>query len=103
MIDRHAAIRIVEREMNVRDGRHAEPLEQRFRVFDEFTIERSWGWVMYFGTSYADFDEQGTRLASRYPPCLVDRRTGALESAGAAWPVEKYIEDFETRRRAASP
>ena len=80
MIDRHAARLIVERETNIAFDRHQLPREQRLRVFDEHTLETPWGWVMYFGDSLGDFME-----------------THCGVSTGKSWPLEKYIEDFETQ------
>jgi hypothetical protein len=101
MITRTAARLIVEREVN-----RPEPggrLRRRLHVFDEYTIERPWGWVMFYGALARSPSGEHPR---QNPPYLVDRVTGDMEVAGTAWPVEKYIEDYETRllaRRIAPP
>ncbi len=97
MIDRHAARLIVERETNIAFERQNLPREQRLRVFDERTIETPWGWVMYFGDSLGDVMETQAGVESKHPPCLVSQRDGELLSTGKSWPLEKYIEDFETQ------
>ncbi len=97
MITYSAARLIVEREMNRSYGRAGLERSQRLRVFDEHTREVPWGWVIYFGDSYADIEEPDTaeeELRSRFPPCLVERRRGELMTAGKAWPLEKYVGDF---------
>ncbi len=95
MINYRAACLIIEREMNLAYGRPQHDRTERFRVFNEFTRELDWGWVIYFGDSEADFEFTATEPVSRYPPCLVDRREGRLFSTGKSWPLEKYIGDFE--------
>jgi hypothetical protein len=91
MISRRAARLIVERAIN----RNAE-VPRRY-VFDELTIERPWGWVMYHGTAPAADD-----LHRANPPFLINRVTGELIAAGQTWPIEKYIEDYETRLLTAA-
>ncbi len=90
MISRQAARRIVERELNHADAASAD----RYYVFDELTIERPWGWVMFYG-------RLGDRDRPQAPPYIVNRVTAELEVTGAAWPVAKYIDDYETRLLAA--
>jgi len=94
VITRLAARLIVEREANRERGTDR---IGRLRVFDELTLELPWGWVMYVGESVADFDETSTGVHSLHPVFLVNRVTGELLTAGRAWPVEKYVEDYETR------
>ncbi len=102
MIDRRAACLIVEREMNLSYERQELPREERLHVFDEFTVEARWGWVIYFGDSLADIVERNSGIESRYPPCLVGHRSGELLSTGKSWPLEKYIGDFEMQSLAQS-
>ena len=51
MISYTAACRIVEREMNLSYERSGLERIRRLRVFDEFTREAAWGWVIYYGDS----------------------------------------------------
>ena len=92
MISYTAACRIVEREMNLSYERSGLERIRRLRVFEEFTREAAWGWVIYYGDSYADFPETAESV---YPPCLVDRNRGTLFATGKSWVLEKYIGDFE--------
>ena len=102
MIDRRAARLIVEREMNLSYDRQDLPRDERLHVFDEYTLEADWGWVIYFGDSLADFVERRTGIESRYPPCLVGHKSGDLFSTGKSWSLEKYIGDFEMQLLAQS-
>ena len=95
MIDFRAACLIIEREMNLSFERPESDRSQRLRVFAEYARELDWGWVIYFGDSYSDFDEKPEALASKYPPCLVNRHGGQLFSTGKSWTLKKYIGDFK--------
>lgn len=92
MLTRHAARLVVEREAN----RHA-PAGARLYVYDVDTIERPWGWVMFYGP--LDRSQASVARGAAY---LVNRVTGELLTAGSAWPIEKYIDDYETRLKSVT-
>ncbi len=89
MITKKAAQLIVEREIN----KSSDEIE-RLIVFDHSTLERDWGWVMFYGTEENYYLEAGT---DTNPAFLINRVTGELSISGKSWPIEKYIEDYETR------
>jgi hypothetical protein len=92
LLDLDAACRVVEREANSARGR---PPQRRLRVLRDAIVARAWGWVIYYGDGYADIDLDGERPT--FPPYLVNCRSGEILGTGSAWPVRKYVEDYETR------
>ena len=95
MLDLTAASALVEREANLSFGRSR---DNRLRVLREAIVEKHWGWIIYYGDGYADVDADPENPS--YPPYLVNRQTGEILGTGHAWPVAKYVEDYETRLRA---
>ncbi len=94
MIDLKAAVLIVERELNLY---RTDDDSSRYVVFQDLTLTLDWGWVLYYGTELELYTTDN-RISSRsYAPFLVNRVTSELQQAGKAWPIEKYIEDYETR------
>ena len=100
MISLDAAKLIVEREINrelTTDNRN----QNKLMVYPELTIERNWGWVIFCGSEenyYLDpTQDRQQHLAKRGASAfLANRVTSELMQAGKSWPVEKYIEDYET-------
>lgn len=70
---------------------------ERIEILGESTIEREWGWIFFYQSSeYLRTQDPAAMLAGN-APVIVNRETGELTITGTAWPVEKYIEDYETR------
>ena len=66
-------------------------------VIDDATIEKEWGWVFFYDSA-AHLRSGDIRDAiAGNAPIIVDRSTGELVITGTAWPIDKYIEDYETR------
>ena len=67
-------------------------------VYPELTITRDWGWVMYYGSeeNYYLGDKSAAKDPASHPAYLINRVTSELTQAGKSWPIEKYIEDYET-------
>ena len=87
MISLHAAILIVQSELN----KH-KPTKLKLMAYKQFTIEQDWGWAMYFGS------EEDIRLDDTpFAAYLVNRVTGEIQQTGKSWPVENYIDDYETQ------
>ena len=65
-------------------------------ILDEHSMERDWGWVFFSGTRR--FQETGSsRFAvAGNAPFFVRRADGAVFVSGTAYPVERYLEDFES-------
>jgi hypothetical protein len=66
-------------------------------ILDSETLEKEWGWVFFYDS--ADHIRTGD---DKYAICgnapfIVNRTSGELVATGTAWPIEKYIEDYETR------
>ena len=69
----------------------------QIEILGASTIEREWGWVFFYQSSeYLQTQNPAAMLAGN-APIVVNRKTGELTVTGTAWPVEKYIEDYETR------
>jgi len=63
-------------------------------ILDERTIERSWGWVIFY-TSQGWRDGDANYAIAGNAPFIVDRFTGAMHSTGTARPIEHYMENYE--------
>jgi hypothetical protein len=95
MIDRAFARRIV-----------AEHIDEGWRtadgvtpvVMDDRTIEREFGWVFFYQSQeHLDTGDLGTVLAGN-APLIVDRRDGSIHPTGTAYPVDRYIAEYERKR-----
>ena len=91
-MDLTTASALVEREANLT---HDRPHGSRLRVLREAGIAKPGGWIIFYGDGYSDVD--GNPQKPSYPPYLVNRTTGEILGTGRAWPVNKYVEDYETR------
>lgn len=66
-------------------------------IIDDATIEKEWGWVFFYdSTAHMRSGDIKDAIAGN-APIIVNRATGELVITGTAWPVDKYIEDYETR------
>lgn len=64
-------------------------------VHHELTIERSFGWVIFYGSKlYAETGETRYAVAGN-APFIVNRSTGAIVSTGTSHAVEQYIAEYE--------
>ncbi len=93
MISADKARAIVEAEISL-PGSPNQPL---MAILEDSTIEREWGWVFFYQSAqYLETGNPKDQLAGN-APYIVNRQTGELVATGTAWPIEKYIEDYETR------
>ena len=71
--------------------------DMELEVIDNATIEKEWGWVFFYDSAAhlrsGDFRDAIAGNAS----IIVNRASGELIVTGTAWPIDKYIEDYETR------
>ncbi len=66
-------------------------------VLEEQTVTRDWGWVFFYQSkAYIESGDSGDMLYGN-APFIVNRASGELVVTGTAWPIEKYIEDYETQ------
>jgi len=70
---------------------------ERIEILGESTIEREWGWVFFYQSSAYLQTKNPVAMLAGNAPIIVNKKTGELTVTGTAWPVEKYIEDYETR------
>ena len=69
--------------------------KMRLQIVDELTIEQSWGWVFFCQSGqYLESGKLSEQLAGNVP-FIVNKHTGELVPTGTAWPIQKYIEDYE--------
>ena len=74
MINQRAARLIVEREINKHPSH-----DKRLVVYDHMTINRDWGWIMYYGS------EEGLYLETKPTDTLaylINRVTSELQQSG---------------------
>jgi hypothetical protein len=65
-------------------------------ILDEHTMERDWGWVFFYDSRRYRETGNSRFLVAGNAPFFVRRTDGAVFTAGTAYPVEHYIEDFES-------
>jgi hypothetical protein len=69
-------------------------------IIEDATIEKAWGWVFFYQSSeYLRTKDPAAALAGN-APIIVNAETGELTVTGTAWPVEKYIANYEMRLRS---
>lgn len=69
----------------------------RLEVIDSRTIEKEWGWVFFYDSAEHIRTGDDKHLIAGNAPIIVNRNSGQLIVTGTAWPVEKYIDDYETQ------
>jgi hypothetical protein len=69
--------------------------EDEWVILDAHTIERRWGWVFFYD-SRRHRETGDVRLAvAGNAPYFVRRTDGVVFVTGTAYPIERYIGDFE--------
>lgn len=92
MISKQQAQALVETEI-----RRPDASSVAVEIVEHATIEKPWGWVFFYQSSeYLRTKDPSAALAGN-TPIIVNKETGELRATGTAWPVEKYIHDYETR------
>ena len=71
-------------------------------IVDDATIEKEWGWVFFYDSEAHMRSGDIKDAIAGNAPVIVNRATGELVFTGTAWPVDKYIEDYETRLRSGA-
>ena len=86
---------LVEKEINEPGSFSTEDL--RLVILDEHTIEKEWGWVFFYNTEqYAKSEDIIDTLVGN-APYIVNKNTGELVETGTAYPIEDYIEEYESK------
>lgn len=66
-----------------------------FVILDKYTIERPRCFVFFYESSrYLETGRFEDRLVGN-APILVDRKTGTIHALGTAFPVERYVAEYE--------
>jgi hypothetical protein len=71
------------------------PLEDEIVIVDEATIERPWGWVFFYNSKLWLQTRDIRYALAGNAPFLVERESGRVLATGTAYPVERYIENYE--------
>ena len=94
MITIEEAMALVQFEISKED-----PYEPKlvFEILESATLEKEWGWVFFYDSvDHIRTGDDKDAIAGN-APFIVNRNSGELVVTGTAWPIEKYIEDYETR------
>jgi hypothetical protein len=71
------------------------PAEDELVVFEEATIEKTWGWVFFYGSRMWRETHEIKYAIAGNAPVLVEKDTGKLIPTGTARRTEHYIERYE--------
>jgi hypothetical protein len=64
-------------------------------LMEDQILQKSYGWVFFYNTRrYAETGSIEDMLAGN-GPFIVDRAGGQLTELGTAYPLEKYLDDYE--------
>jgi hypothetical protein len=75
--------------------RHAAPSDCDTVILDSATLERSWGWVIFYQSrAFVESGDLSDALAGN-APLIVERGSGRLLETGTAEPIESYLHNFE--------
>ena len=69
----------------------------KLEILDADTVEKEWGWIFYYDSADHIRTGDDIYLLAGNAPIIVNKETGELFVTGTSWPIEKYIEDYETR------
>ena len=95
MISRAEAILNLEARVNRFDPEW--PTRPKRVVNDALTLEKPWGWVLFYEVPEDFRTGKRGELAAENAPFLVNRRTGEMEMAGLDEPLDYYITRYEHR------
>ena len=91
MLDYQDAIALVKGEI----AKMTPPDNDALVLHLEHTIERPFGWVLFWGSDlYAKTGEFRYALGGN-APFIVNRHSGAVVSTGTALPIADYIQQYE--------
>jgi hypothetical protein len=66
-------------------------------ILESATLGKEWGWVFFYDSAEHIRTGDDNDAIAGNAPFIVNRDSGELVVTGTAWPIEKYIEDYETR------
>lgn len=71
------------------------PQKDDLVILDELTIEKPWGWVLFWGSRlWHETQDIKYAIAGNAPP-LVEKQSGRVLVMGTARATEQYIERYE--------
>ncbi len=95
MIEKSQAEKLVYERINEPDSNW--PDKPEIVILDEATLTKEYGWVFFYQSAkYLSTNDIGDCLAGN-APYIVNKNTGELVSTGTAYPLEQYLEDYETK------
>jgi hypothetical protein len=71
--------------------------DMKLEILDAETVEKEWGWIFCYDSVDHIRTGDDRYLLAGNAPIIVNKATGELFVTGTAWPIEKYVEDYETR------
>ena len=75
------------------------PVDEEWVILDQYTIEKSWGWVFFYNSrEYVKTGDDTYQLIGN-APYIVNRETHELVATGTAEDIEVYIADYEATIR----
>ena len=95
MISKTDAIAQIEARINEFDADW--PTRPKRLVEDSLTLEKKWGWVLFYSVPEDFRVGQREELVEENPPFIVNARTGEIEATGLDEPVEWYVNRYEHR------
>jgi len=97
MIDKASAIALVQARIE-----SFGPLGEgdRWEVFADRTLERSFGWVVFYGSHLHRETGRAEYAVAGNAPFIVNRRTGEIVVLGTARPIENYLLEYEAKTSA---
>ena len=64
-------------------------------VYPEHTLERTFGWVFFWGSDLYKKTGEFRYALGGNSPFIVNRHTGAVVETGTAFPMEVYVQRYE--------
>ena len=71
--------------------------DMKLEILDADTVEKEWGWIFFYDSVDHIRTGDDKYLLAGNAPIIVNKETGELTVTGTSWPIEKYIDDYETR------
>lgn len=67
-------------------------------IIDDLTIEKDYGWIFFYNSKRYLETEDISYLIAGNSPILVEKEHGSIYELGTAFPVDEYLEHYETTR-----
>ena len=95
MITKEQARLIVENNINKRS--FDIPVNDKMIILNDATIEKPWGWVFFYTSKTWHETGDDEYAVAGNTPIIIEKATGRLIETGTAYPVEHYIQEYESQ------